>query len=111
MYITKALALFSMASAASACVNFSATITDFEFATLRLEDNGKQVCKASTYGGPNGWTLKCDKGYSARLRFKDDVVEYKAPHGQWTFKTKCERTGFGGAGRGVTICQASVFGC
>lgn len=56
MQITKALALLSLSSAASACVNFSASITDFQFATMTLKDNGKVICKASTYGDANGWS-------------------------------------------------------
>ncbi|KAF6828418.1 hypothetical protein CPLU01_08501 [Colletotrichum plurivorum] len=107
----KNVALLSFATSALACVDFTATLNNFQFASIRLVDNGQEICTYNGYGDNNGYNLRCKSGYSGRLRFSDKVVEYKAPHGSWTFATNCQGMTTGTPGGSVEVCQARVFGC
>lgn len=57
MQLTNIIAAFSFASAASACVDFGASITSAQYATISLTDNGRKTCEFTGYGGDNkGWS-------------------------------------------------------
>ncbi|KXH37959.1 acetyltransferase [Colletotrichum nymphaeae SA-01] len=102
MVSLKNIVLATFAGSALACVDFVASINNFQYATITLTDNGQKVCSVNGYGDVNGWRLNCRSGYSAYMRFRDDVVEYSAPHGSWTFATKCEYMAAPGAGAAGT---------
>ncbi|OBT41557.1 hypothetical protein VE00_09139 [Pseudogymnoascus sp. WSF 3629] len=108
--LTNISLLVAFASSAMACVDFTATINAFNYATVILDDNGTRTCKVNSYGDNNGWGLNCNSGYSAYLRFSDDVVEYSTPHGSYTFATTCTYY-YAPNGGSVNVCQARVFGC
>ncbi|KAF6793815.1 acetyltransferase, partial [Colletotrichum musicola] len=51
----KNVALLSFATSALACVDFTATLNNFQFASIRLVDNGQEICTYNGYGDNNGY--------------------------------------------------------
>lgn len=52
----KNVALLSFATSALACVDFTATLNNFQFAAIKLVDNGQEICSYNGYGDNNGYS-------------------------------------------------------
>ena len=67
MQLTNIITAFSLASAASACVDFGASINGAQYATISLNDNGRKTCEFTGYGGDNkGWSRSLQMTFVSR---------------------------------------------
>ncbi|EGP91334.1 uncharacterized protein MYCGRDRAFT_107286 [Zymoseptoria tritici IPO323] len=104
-------AILSMASHSLACVDFGFTISQFDYGVGDLSDNGVKICTFNGYGGNKGYNMKCNPGYSAYVPNGANTVEYKTPHGDYTFATQCHYSSAGGTTQGgdIKVCIATPF--